>query len=81
MKTKMKTSLTLSREVIRGIDRVAGRQRSRSSLVDAVLRRYLAQRQRAAINARDLELLNRWADEFNAEAEDVLEFQTIPEEG
>ena len=81
MKTKMKTSLTLSREVIQGIDRVAGRQRSRSSLVDAVLRRYLAQRQRAAINARDRELLNRYADEFNAEAEDVLEFQTLPEEG
>ena len=41
----------------------------------------VAQRQRAAINARDRELLNRYADEFNAEAEDVLEFQTLPEEG
>ena len=80
MKTKMKTSLTLSREVIRGIDRVAGRNRSRSSLVDAVLRGYLAQLERAEVNARDLELLNRHADELNAEAEDVLEFQTLPEE-
>jgi len=26
MKTKMKTSLTLSREVVRGIDRVAGKK-------------------------------------------------------
>ena len=80
MKTKIKTSLTLSREVVTGIDRVAGRKRSRSAVVDAVLRRYLSQRERAAINARDLELINRYADELNGEAEEVLEFQTIPEE-
>ncbi|HMD83984.1 MAG TPA: hypothetical protein VKO18_04695 [Terriglobia bacterium] len=81
MKTKIKTSLTLSREVVTGIDRVAGRKRSRSAVVDAVLRRYLSQRERAAINARDRELINQYADELNAEAEEVLEFQTIPEEG
>ena len=81
MKRKMKTSLTLSCEVVRGIDRVAGKKRSRSAVVDDVLRGYLAQRERAAINARDLELINRYADELNAEAEEVLEFQTIPEEG
>jgi metal-responsive CopG/Arc/MetJ family transcriptional regulator len=81
MKTKIKTSLTLSREVVTGIDRVAGRKRSRSAVVDAVLRRYLSQRERAAINARDRELLDQYADELNAEAEEVLEFQTIPEEG
>jgi hypothetical protein len=40
MKTKMKTSLTLSREVVRGIDRVAGKKRSRSAVVDDVLRGY-----------------------------------------
>jgi hypothetical protein len=50
-------------------------------VVDAVLRRYLSQRERAAINARDRELLDQYADELNAEAEEVLEFQTIPEEG
>jgi metal-responsive CopG/Arc/MetJ family transcriptional regulator len=81
MKTKIKTSLTLSREVVRGIDRVAGKKRSRSAVVDEVLRGYLSRRQRAAINARDLELINRYADELNAEAEEVLEFQTLPEEG
>jgi hypothetical protein len=48
MKTKMKTSLTLSREVVRGIDRV-----------DDVLRGYLSHRERAAANARDAEKINR----------------------
>jgi hypothetical protein len=63
MKTKMKTSLTLSREVVRGIDRVAGKKRSRSAVVDDVLRGYLSQRERAAANARDVEKINRFADE------------------
>ena len=38
MKTKIKTSLNLSHEVARGIDRVAGKERSRSTVVDDVLR-------------------------------------------
>src|SRR5438132_101347 len=53
MKTKIKTSLTLSREVVRGIDRVAGKKRSRSAVVDEVLRGYLSLRERAAANARE----------------------------
>jgi metal-responsive CopG/Arc/MetJ family transcriptional regulator len=53
MKTKMKTSLTLSREVVRGIDRVAEKKRSRSAVADDVLRGYLSHRERAAANARD----------------------------
>ena len=60
----MKTSLTLSREVVRGIDRVAGRKHSRSAVIDAVLRRYLSARERAAANARDAEIINRFADEL-----------------
>ena len=77
MQTKMKTSLTLSREVVRGIDRVAGRKRSRSAVIDAVLRRYLSARERAAANARDAEIINRFADELNAEAEDVVGYQDL----
>ena len=55
MKTKMKTSLTLSREVVRGIDRVAGKKRSRSAVVDDGLRGYVSQRERAAANACDVD--------------------------
>ena len=45
----MKTSLTLSREVIRGIDRVAWKKRSRSAVVDDVLRGYLSHREHARL--------------------------------
>lgn len=77
MKTKMKASLTLSREVVSGIDRVAGKRRSRSAVIDDVLRGYLSYRKRAAANARDAEKVNRFADELNAEMQDVLAYQSL----
>jgi hypothetical protein len=63
--------------VVRGIDRVAGKKRSRSAVVDDVLRAYLSQRERAAANARDVEKINRFADELNAEMQDVLAYQSL----
>lgn len=72
---KEKTSVTLSREVLSKIDRLAGRRHSRSAVIERVLRQYLRQRERAEVNARDLEILNRAADRLNAEAEDALEYQ------
>ncbi len=77
MKTKIKTSLTLSREVVRGIDRVAGKKRSRSALVDDVLRGYLSYHERARANARDAEKINRFADELSAEMQEVLAYQSL----
>jgi Arc/MetJ-type ribon-helix-helix transcriptional regulator len=74
---KTKTSLSLSRDVLKGIDRVAGRRHSRSAVIDAVLRRYLEQRERARINAEDGEKLDRYADELNAEALDVVGYQDL----
>jgi metal-responsive CopG/Arc/MetJ family transcriptional regulator len=72
---KEKTSITLSPEVLKGVDRLAGSKRSRSAVIESVLRVYLRQRERDLINARDLEILNRAADRLNAEAEDVLKDQ------
>jgi metal-responsive CopG/Arc/MetJ family transcriptional regulator len=72
---KEKTSVTLSADVLAGIDRLSGSKHSRSAVIDRVLRQYLAARARARADARDLEILNRAADELNAEAEDVLDYQ------
>jgi len=72
---KEKTSITLSRDVLTQIDRLAGRKHSRSAVIEHVLREYLRQRERAAMNARDLEILNREADRLNAEMADVLKDQ------
>lgn len=76
---KGKTSVTLSRDVLAGIDRLAGSKYSRSAVIDNVLRQYLKDRAKAAIQRRDLELINASLDELNAEAADVLDYQ-VPEE-
>jgi metal-responsive CopG/Arc/MetJ family transcriptional regulator len=72
---KEKTSITLSREVLTGIDRLAGSKQSRSAFIEAVLSRYLRQQARAQIEARDLELINNAAGELNEEVEDILRYQ------
>ena len=77
---KEKTSITLSREVLAGIDRIAGSKQSRSAFIEGVLSRYLLARARCVRDAREIELINRHADELNAEAEDVLQYQTPPRE-
>jgi metal-responsive CopG/Arc/MetJ family transcriptional regulator len=75
---KEKTSVTLSREVLSGIDRIAGPKRSRSAFIEAVLLRYLREEANAARDAREIELINQLADELNAEAEDVMRYQVLP---
>jgi metal-responsive CopG/Arc/MetJ family transcriptional regulator len=76
---KEKTSITLSKEVLRGIDQIAGSRQSRSAFIEAVLSQYLRRQTRAQIEARDLELINKAADELSAEVEDVLRYQATPE--
>jgi Arc/MetJ-type ribon-helix-helix transcriptional regulator len=72
---KAKTSVTLSPEVIAGIDRLAGSRVSRSAFIEDVLRRFLKDEERQRRDARELDLLNRAADALNREAEDVLDYQ------
>ena len=76
---KDKTSITLSREVLAGIDRLAGSKHSRSAVIEKVLRQYLREKARAAIQERDLDLINAAADRLNAEAADVLDYQVSEE--
>jgi metal-responsive CopG/Arc/MetJ family transcriptional regulator len=72
---KEKTSITLSPEVLKGVDRIAGPKQSRSAVIEAVLRRHLLEQQRVQRDRRDLEILNRNAGRLNREGEDGLEYQ------
>lgn len=71
---KTKTSITLSEDLVRALDRLAGGV-SRSAFIERVLRSYVRRQERARAEVRDLALLNRHAEQLNAEAADVLEFQ------
>ena len=72
---KIKTSITLSEEVLEAIDLYIGDYRSRSEFLETAARKFIIQLARKKAEQRDLELINRIADSLNAEAEDVLTYQ------
>lgn len=73
---KEKTSITLSKDVLARIDRLAGSRLSRSSFIERVLRHYFREHARKSLQARDLRRINAAAARLNREAEDVLEYQS-----
>ena len=73
---KVKTSITLSEDLVEAVDRRARQQdRNRSDFIETAIRVYIEQLARNERNARDLEILDRRADDLNREAADVLEYQ------
>jgi metal-responsive CopG/Arc/MetJ family transcriptional regulator len=72
---KEKTSITLSKEVLTGIDRDAGSKQSRSAYIESVMREHFKQKARRQRDARDLAIINRNAARLNRDAEDGLEDQ------
>jgi metal-responsive CopG/Arc/MetJ family transcriptional regulator len=72
---KIKTSITLSDEILEAIDLHIGGYRSRSEFLETAARTFIAQLTRKEAERRDLEIINRQADSLNAEAEDVLTYQ------
>jgi metal-responsive CopG/Arc/MetJ family transcriptional regulator len=72
---KQRTSITLSSDLLREIDRTAGRDSSRSQFIENVLQDYFKAKIREALNTRDVELINANADYLNREAVDVLRYQ------
>ena len=72
---KTKTSITLSEDVIKAMDKLSGQYKNRSEFVELAVRNYIAQLIRKQRNARDLEIINQRADRLNAEALDVLAYQ------
>jgi metal-responsive CopG/Arc/MetJ family transcriptional regulator len=71
---KVKTSITLSDDLLRAVDELA-KSSSRSEVIEHALRDFLAARQRAARDARDLEIMNKLADTYNVETADLLTYQ------
>ncbi|NWF52389.1 MAG: ribbon-helix-helix protein, CopG family [Nitrospirae bacterium] len=72
---KIKTSITLSEELIRSIDELFGKQKNRSEIIEHALRNYIEKEIQQKRDLKDLEILNKKSDKFNREAEDVLYYQ------
>jgi len=75
---KAKTSISLSGELLRATDIVAGKAR-RSALVERAVRRYLTAVLRRARHERDLAAIAARATVTNRESDQVLELQAWPE--
>lgn len=71
----MKTSLTLSGDLIARIDKLAGSKVSRSSYIEQILRDFVDGRAQARKDAREIAAINRHATQLNAEMNDALSFQ------
>ena len=72
---KIKTSVTLSKEVVALIDKHAEGETNRSAFIELAVRTYLRILQRRERDQRDLRTINRLSEKLNKEAEDVLDYQ------
>lgn len=71
---KVKVSITLSGNLLKVIDSLAG-QAPRSAWIERAVRSYAARQLRERRRERELVLLNRHADALNAESDDSATYQ------
>ena len=73
---KIRTSLTLSENLLKTLDRLAGPNASRSAFVETILRDFVEVRMQAKREARAIAEINRHCAQLNSEMSDVLSFQS-----
>ena len=72
---RVRTSVTLPRELLIQVDALVGKNRKRSAVVESALVEYVAKERPRSINRRDIEIINKNADLINRQVEETLEFQ------
>jgi metal-responsive CopG/Arc/MetJ family transcriptional regulator len=72
---KVKTSITLSEDLLKAIDEYVREYNNRSEFIEEAVRVFIRQMIRRKQDARDLEIINNCADYLNKEAMDVLTYQ------
>ncbi len=72
---KVKTSITLSEDLLKAIDEYGQGYNNRSEFIEEAVRVFVRQLLRRQQNARDLKIINQRADYPNREAMDVLTYQ------
>ena len=72
---RVKTSITLPKELLGKLDRV---DKNRSALLERAAWAYLLNLERQARDLKDIEIINRAAERLNREALDTLDYQRLP---
>ena len=77
---KVKTSVSLSEQLLCEIDREIGEDGNRSQFIEKALKRYFRLQRKAERDAHDAAIYAKHAEKFNAEAELDLDLQPSLEE-
>ena len=72
---KVKTSITLSKNLLKEIDSMIGKNSTRSSFIEYAVKEHIALRKMSLRDRQDLYRINQSVEELNREAEDVLSYQ------
>lgn len=72
---KVKTSITLSEELLQEIDKIIKGYTNRSTFIEQAIRSYLKQKEQQKRNQADLDILNQHSVRLNREAKDVISYQ------
>ena len=72
---KVKTSITLSEELITVMDQYQNRYKTRSQFVEVAVQSFVRQLRRAERDAHDIAIINKNAARLNREMADVLSYQ------
>jgi metal-responsive CopG/Arc/MetJ family transcriptional regulator len=72
---KVKTSITLSKDIIEKMDSLAKSYGNRSALIEKAVRDLIAAQEKLDRDHSDLEIINKQAAALNSEAIDVLSYQ------
>lgn len=75
---KVKTSISLSRDVLAAVDRLARTPGARSGVIESCLREYFQTVERRRSGLDDIERIKLHATELNAEMADALSYQAFP---
>lgn len=73
---KAKTSLTLSEDLVKTLDKLAGNKVSRSAFIENILREFVDRRAAARRDAQAVTAINKHSAQLNAEMTDTLSFQS-----
>lgn len=74
---KVKTSITLSKEILDLIEENIEKTENRSRFIENAIRYYMKHYQQSIRDAKDLSIINENYQKLNKEAEDVLDFQDV----
>ncbi len=72
---RVATTIALPEDLLAALDQRSEEYGDLSRLVEAAVRAFLGRPSRDELDARDLEIIERHADELNKEAAEALEYQ------